>query len=559
MHFVLLVLCVALLGEFTKGYHIAQCCSHDSGMRVSEVAGATDFAFHDLCSSGKVHIRLPPTLNPNPASTKWIAPPPSWHYGNWKVTYSSQPLYAPTMNMQYDASPVFPQSSEFPGRNNDLGSFQLINSSTIITSYGIDTPRRTNNRTLGAEWDAVYDFSGTGILAGTKNTWEVLAWGYDECGDGYMVIYDTTINTFHSLPAIDIESRSETGPTPETIEKIFKALRSLKNGEIDALANQTMKLVHNGARNGLRIGSLLLKVRMVAHTNHGTLRTMEEVQFQDRFAFGRYVAISRPDWPRQLPYCLKKATRIMSSSLDGKTCSPAVSRVRAKSMICSTPISRSASLTHYEMTPAVSRPKNVTDALLSALDDIKLDKKKGHRRVRSHALPAAKTDVLNNPPPIKLKHRAVKARRESLPAKLPSDFLIADDDRHHVLGWELNEDMCKQILTQLGRDTRHATSKDMVRIVRDYLIRKSGYRHMSLRCALPRHAYFKGINMEWQQIYILTIATTEPDSDTPTESQLKNLTTLMGKPLWHREYMPKDQSHLNEISLEWDEGDLMRS
>ena len=152
--------------------------------------------------------------------------------------------------MQYDASPVFPQSTTLPGQNNDLTSFQLANQSALFTAYGIDTPRRSNNPSLGPEWEAVYDFVGTGALAAVNNTWELLAWGYDTHGDGYLVIYETPVASNGAPSGLDIESRSEDGPSPQTLNGIYDALVRLGNEELTGLVRSTQRLVRDGRRSG---------------------------------------------------------------------------------------------------------------------------------------------------------------------------------------------------------------------------------------------------------------------------------------------------------------------
>lgn len=206
----------------------------------------------DPCPSRKVEVRLPPTINPDPKSyLSWVSPPPGWFYGNWAITYSSQPSYLTLQNFQYDASPVFPQSAEIPGQNNDLTSFQVPNSSTIYTAYGIDTPRRSTQESLGPEWDHVYDFAGTGAIAAVNNTWELLAWGYDTCGVGYMVIYETAVAANDSPSSLDIESRLDVGPSHETLVEIYEQLRGLGSEELTNLVEETVQLVQNGDRRGL--------------------------------------------------------------------------------------------------------------------------------------------------------------------------------------------------------------------------------------------------------------------------------------------------------------------
>ena len=203
------------------------------------------------CLGHNVRARLPPTINPDPKPfSTWVAPPPGWFYGNWKATYTSQPAYFSMQNMQYDFSPVFPQSTSTPGRNNDITSFQLANQSTVFTAYGIDTPRRSKDPSLGPEWDAVYDFTGMGALATVTNTWQIIAWGYDTLGDGYLVLYETPVAATGASSGLDIESRSENGPSLETLIRIYSALTALGNEELTGLVYSMQKQVVDGRRSG---------------------------------------------------------------------------------------------------------------------------------------------------------------------------------------------------------------------------------------------------------------------------------------------------------------------
>ncbi|KAK7685979.1 hypothetical protein QCA50_010789 [Cerrena zonata] len=61
-----------------------------------------------------------------------------------------------------------------PGQNNDLISYQLANDSTILTAYGIDTHRRSNDPSMGSEWDAIYGLVGSGALVPDNNSWNFL-------------------------------------------------------------------------------------------------------------------------------------------------------------------------------------------------------------------------------------------------------------------------------------------------------------------------------------------------------------------------------------------------
>ena len=212
--------------------------------------------------------RLPPSLDPkvNTTPPAWASPPSGWIYGNWKITYSSNVGYQYLYSLEFDSSPILPTCfspdpaayplSTFPGQNVDLQTWSAAandsvgNSSTVLSAFGVDTPRRTDFSALGRGWDSVFDFAGTGALAGVNNTWELLAWGCDEKGDGHMAIYETAVSSGYAPPEVDIESRSEAGPSAATLEAIYRALRALGNEDLDALVANVTKLTVDGRRDG---------------------------------------------------------------------------------------------------------------------------------------------------------------------------------------------------------------------------------------------------------------------------------------------------------------------
>ncbi|KAI0786489.1 hypothetical protein C8Q75DRAFT_734847 [Abortiporus biennis] len=181
------------------------------------------------CKKTAVNVRLPPTLDSQPEKSRWLSTPKGWLLGNWVVTATSQPTYRDLVNFQYDSSLIVPQSKETPGQLHDVTSWQEGNSSTIHTAYGVDTPRRSTNKTLGAEWNDVYDFSGTGSLNGTTSSWEVMAWGCDTCGIEYVVIYESATAADNAPAGLDIQSRADTGPSADTLNQIYTSIKNLNN------------------------------------------------------------------------------------------------------------------------------------------------------------------------------------------------------------------------------------------------------------------------------------------------------------------------------------------
>ncbi|THH31223.1 hypothetical protein EUX98_g2992 [Antrodiella citrinella] len=218
------------------------------------------------CNTSGIAVRLPPSLSSvTRRSDLYKAMPAGWLYGNWKATYSSQASYFPLHNTQWDLSPLFPQSDSHPGQINDLASYQLENSTVIYTSYGVDTPRRSNNKTLGPEWDDVYHYGWLGDLNQINGSFEALSWGYDTLGVPYLVLYDSPIAAVGTSADIDIFSRSDTGPSKTTVEALSVALQSLNNTQISQYVRDMMPLVQDGARRGL--GPVVCDAACVNNTN----------------------------------------------------------------------------------------------------------------------------------------------------------------------------------------------------------------------------------------------------------------------------------------------------
>ncbi|KAH8094500.1 hypothetical protein BXZ70DRAFT_947732 [Cristinia sonorae] len=210
----------------------------------------TDVSIIARSNSG-AKLRLPPFLDAEGHhESSYKSLPEGWAYGNWKETYSSQPAYLELQNYEFDSYPLVPQSEELPGQNVDLLSWTLENDTTLYTQYGIDTPKRSSDKSLGPNWDDVFDYVPTGDLSDQSNSYAYLAWGYDTDGVEYTVIYETAIAATGSPACIDIESRSTTGPSKETYDEIVAGLFALDNEEITELTRELEPLVHNGARDG---------------------------------------------------------------------------------------------------------------------------------------------------------------------------------------------------------------------------------------------------------------------------------------------------------------------
>ena len=64
-------------------------------------------------------------------------------------------------------------------------------------------------------------------MADLTASWSMIAWGYDSCGIPYFAMFEDALG-----PSIDIFSRSDTGPSRETLQKLFGELRDLGNKEL---------------------------------------------------------------------------------------------------------------------------------------------------------------------------------------------------------------------------------------------------------------------------------------------------------------------------------------
>ena len=198
---------------------------------------------------GSIQARLPPTFNQSYDSS-WTAPPAGWTLGHWKVTYSSIPEYRLFINFESDISPL--ANSSVPGQTNDLSSYNLGDDPHVYTIYGIDTPRSANT-IAGHDVRFVSDFRGGGIFRNNTNTIELLAWGYDTHEVPFLVLYETAVQgpgTGANPAGLDIESRSEHGPSRPTIRTIHAAIDALGDPGLTAVARQLKRLGRDGRRRG---------------------------------------------------------------------------------------------------------------------------------------------------------------------------------------------------------------------------------------------------------------------------------------------------------------------
>ncbi|RYP01988.1 hypothetical protein DL765_010796 [Monosporascus sp. GIB2] len=192
--------------------------------------------------SKEVRARLPLIYSANTTAGSWAPPPLGWIFGNWKVTWSSAPVYLSLHNFEVDLSPVFPQTQTSVNQMNDLSSYQLAGEKNLSLFYGVDTMRPEN--------DGIYNFTSPALGSGSEYRLEILVWGYDTTGVGYKVTYENERGEA-GPPALSIESRVPHGPTNETFAEIVAEIEGLGSEPLSTLARDMVRLTQNGGRDGI--------------------------------------------------------------------------------------------------------------------------------------------------------------------------------------------------------------------------------------------------------------------------------------------------------------------
>ena len=216
------------------------------------------------CSRG-ISVRLPPIVyEPATYSSDWIPPPPNYHWGNWKVGYSSQVVYHYLANFQVDHYGLVPNETTSYGKQVDLTSWSTnltdVTNSNTSSVFGYDTPVLFEGTDTTAGNNAgVYRFVGEGVLATVTNSWQVLAWGIDSHGIEYRFEAETPAEgqgTAGSPAGINLLSRAEGGPTAATRDALFAAFEQKcdQYGAEDwkAILKNVTALPLDGRRTGLR-------------------------------------------------------------------------------------------------------------------------------------------------------------------------------------------------------------------------------------------------------------------------------------------------------------------
>ena len=129
--------------------------------------------------------------------------------------------------------------------NNDLATWnaQCENDTKVYSIFLHDTEELPGS--------FVFNTHATGRLSNQTNTWELMAWGYDTEGVGYIFLYEDAPTT-GGLANICFEVREWGHPTQETRTAVLNAVRAFDVPELTDMTDKIVPLRHDGRRDGLR-------------------------------------------------------------------------------------------------------------------------------------------------------------------------------------------------------------------------------------------------------------------------------------------------------------------
>ncbi|OAL19163.1 hypothetical protein AYO20_11674 [Fonsecaea nubica] len=193
-----------------------------------------------------IQLRTPPTFNETP-SKPWDPMPPNWFLGNWFITYSNQELYQIFRNFIWTLTRPCANDSCYPLQATHLATlttFQLVNDTqrpnATYMAYSLDT---AVSDAIGGAYHSV----PTASLAAQNNTYEVISWGYDSHGDGFVVVYETPAAS-QSVASLDIFSRAPSGPTNSTVDAIKFGIQKLGNQRLIDLLKDVVRTPQDGEK-----------------------------------------------------------------------------------------------------------------------------------------------------------------------------------------------------------------------------------------------------------------------------------------------------------------------
>ncbi|KIX95917.1 uncharacterized protein Z520_08172 [Fonsecaea multimorphosa CBS 102226] len=193
-----------------------------------------------------IQVRTPPTFN-EASSKTWDPLPPNWFLGNWFITHSNQELYHIFRNFIWTLTRPCADDACYSLEAThlaDLASFQLVNDTekpnATYFGYSLDT-------VIAAGGGGAYQSVPTASLAAQNNTYEVISWGYDSHGAGFVVLYETPAAS-ETVASLDICSRTPSGPTNDTLDAIKSGIQKLGNKKLIGLLKNVTKTPQDGGR-----------------------------------------------------------------------------------------------------------------------------------------------------------------------------------------------------------------------------------------------------------------------------------------------------------------------
>lgn len=169
---------------------------------------------------------------------------PNWFLGNWFITQSNQELYHIFRNFVWTLTRPCTDGDCYPleaTHLSDLTSFQLVNDTqrpnATYFAYSLDTAIGTD----------AYHSVPNGGLAAQNNTYEIISWGYDSQGAGFVVVFETPAAS-EKVASLDIFSRDPTGPSPDTLDAIKAGINHLGDQRLMDLLKGMTKTPQDGGR-----------------------------------------------------------------------------------------------------------------------------------------------------------------------------------------------------------------------------------------------------------------------------------------------------------------------
>ena len=139
------------------------------------------------------------------------------------------------MTINYE---LHPADSAGVQRIDDTTSYRPLNSDTVKTIRGADTPREGQHQ-------GIYDWRGYGWLKIASSHWEILGHGELEEGKGGQWLVTHFHKTIFTPEGIDVYSREKSGLSAEALEQITTALKGMEHEKFAKLVEALYEVRHD--------------------------------------------------------------------------------------------------------------------------------------------------------------------------------------------------------------------------------------------------------------------------------------------------------------------------